>query len=69
MVFSEESGVLLVLIETYWNVKEDYVDLYLQGDIVLIETYWNVKSRELRNLEHRPKVLIETYWNVKTINT
>ena len=33
-----------VLIETYWNVKEDDRDIHYAMMNVLIETYWNVKG-------------------------
>ena len=32
-----------VLIETYWNVKEESIRLRSGWEKVLIETYWNVK--------------------------
>ena len=34
-----------VLIETYWNVKENDLVFLKNSFAVLIETYWNVKSR------------------------
>ena len=37
------SMVLLVLIETYWNVKSDSPYASTVALLVLIETYWNVK--------------------------
>ena len=57
--------MLVVLIETYWNVKE--VDKILEpyAEKVLIETYWNVKSDEKLTFRQVIAVLIETYWNVK----
>ena len=36
---------VLVLIETYWNVKKYTPDPVREGYVVLIETYWNVKKR------------------------
>ena len=33
-----------VLIETYWNVKEEDQALPELLELVLIETYWNVKK-------------------------
>ena len=39
----------MVLIETYWNVK-DYSNMTIRrGLLVLIETYWNVKKVEKAN--------------------
>ena len=38
------SPTLLVLIETYWNVKLRGAYTNVLTDAVLIETYWNVKS-------------------------
>ena len=32
-----------VLIETYWNVKQEYINNMYKREKVLIETYWNVK--------------------------
>ena len=36
-----------VLIETLWNVKNDFTIEQVEGLYVLIETLWNVKSFEL----------------------
>ena len=33
----------IVLIETYWNVKENDLVFLKNSFAVLIETYWNVK--------------------------
>ena len=57
--------ILVVLIETYWNVKRDVVDAMQKTRQVLIETYWNVKYGYVRLSLHGVLVLIETYWNVK----
>ena len=40
-----EIGFGQVLIETYWNVKNDKFRTNCEPDAVLIETYWNVKIR------------------------
>ena len=37
-----------VLIETYWNVKAYYHELYGHRHKVLIETYWNVKDSYIK---------------------
>ena len=47
MRFSISSNVILVLIETYWNVKTDDNMMGELSEVVLIETYWNVKYVEL----------------------
>ena len=53
-----------VLIETYWNVNNDYGYETREERPVLIETYWNVNNDyRYETREERP-VLIETYWNV-----
>ena len=36
-------SIIVVLIETYWNVKEKKRKVISGGNHVLIETYWNVK--------------------------
>ena len=36
-----------VLIETYWNVKDQIVCIDRKSTNVLIETYWNVKENDL----------------------
>ena len=59
----------LVLIETYWNVKED-VQLFLKRlRKVLIETYWNVTIEYNKMIMRKMSVLIETFWNVKVLVT
>ena len=60
--------VLVVLIETYWNVN-DFPPLALAyGKVVLIETYWNVNQVLLHRRQKDPEgVLIETYWNVNIL--
>ena len=62
-------STFMVLIETYWNVKED-VQLFLKRlRKVLIETYWNVKIEYNKMIMRTMSVLIETYWNVKVLVT
>ena len=34
--------VITVLIETLWNVNEEFLREYVKCDLVLIETLWNV---------------------------
>ena len=59
---------LLVLIETYWNVKEEFLSRVCIPPTVLIETYWNVKVDRFRRTVEGAAVLIETYWNVKVLS-
>ena len=35
---------IIVLIETYWNVKFNTRQYIILHSVVLIETYWNVKE-------------------------
>ena len=59
-------GHNLVLIETYWNVKINYMVFSVLCKSVLIETYWNVKDGTEAYPITSEHVLIETYWNVKS---
>ena len=43
---------VLVLIETYWNVKSSAPALYASFRTVLIETYWNVKAEFSKIIYH-----------------
>ena len=54
-----------VLIETYWNVKNNSRICIVSLMPVLIETYWNVKTFTGAMINSADMVLIETYWNVK----
>ena len=67
MRFSISSNVILVLIETYWNVKNCQGTPFGVGAQVLIETYWNVKTDDNMMGELSEVVLIETYWNIKYV--
>ena len=60
--------LVLVLIETYWNVNMGKHYGYGLSQWVLIETYWNVKLKKDKLLCVRKAVLIETYWNVKVLS-
>ena len=60
----------MVLIETLWNVKKNYIIRDLSERMVLIETLWNVKVDDNGTVQARLKpVLIETLWNVKTFES
>ena len=56
----------MVEIDTFWNVKVEYLERYIQTpQIVEIDTFWNVKM-----IDENPKwkivmVEIDTFWNVK----
>ena len=60
-----DSSASIVLIETYWNVKDISLGGVIRPAWVLIETYWNVKKFAQMGLSASDMVLIETYWNVK----
>ena len=64
MIFRNNS---LVLIETYWNVKDGVLSISRLPINVLIETYWNVKTPDDIRYLIDNDVLIETYWNVKLL--
>ena len=57
--------MVIVLIETLWNVKEDIQNQILHECKVLIETLWNVKEEKNLLVVFQLEVLIETLWNVK----
>ena len=40
---TEKTNLSIVLIETYWNVKNTTDSVKWETSNVLIETYWNVK--------------------------
>ena len=54
-----------VVIETLWNVKENYTSFYRWAIAVVIETLWNVKVLMPVIILNRVIVVIETLWNVK----
>ena len=60
--------MVVVLIETLWNVKFLSYRFNLWHFAVLIETLWNVKQAGIRvGLCGWFTVLIETLWNVKVV--
>ena len=63
------ADTIIVLIETYWNVKFNTEAKERIGIVVLIETYWNVKFTISNGVVAASiDVLIETYWNVKNVD-
>ena len=60
-----KDSLVLVLIETLWNVKIDMMGYVIYREHVLIETLWNVKIFAFGYFCHQAFVLIETLWNVK----
>ena len=65
MLAVHPSALVLVLIETSWNVKVYAGMIRWNGRKVLIETSWNVKEVGLFKRFVNWFVLIETSWNVK----
>ena len=61
-------GGLLVLIETYWNVKTDPV--VITGDIRagINRNILECKAQRMIASHLYLSVLIETYWNVKHVD-
>ena len=57
------SDVRTVLIDTWWNVNEDFNVSDFLKILVLIDTWWNVNKSRQRYLK-RENVLIDTWWNV-----
>ena len=57
--------IMVVLIETLWNVKKEKPSPENEPEEVLIETLWNVKKGVFKWDLYRNVVLIETLWNVK----
>ena len=62
--FSTYKSDLEVLIETYWNVKED-VQLFMKRLRSINRNILECKDRIKSNDSEDDEVLIETYWNVK----
>ena len=68
-LYHPPSRVLLVLIETLWNVKIVPSGKPGNSAIVLIETLWNVKQFSYLQCKFCKNVLIETLWNVKVFQS
>ena len=55
-----------VEIDTFWNVKVEYLERYIQTpQIVEIDTFWNVKAGKPVQAFLLLCVEIDTFWNVK----
>ncbi len=61
--------IVLVLIDTWWNVNVRYYTFDVNNPLVLIDTWWNVNLLYLRTLPESDTVLIDTWWNVNVIFT
>ena len=58
-------AVLLVLIESDWNLKSAKAHKAINRIKVLIESDWNLKEDFLFHNENLAEVLIESDWNLK----
>ena len=56
--------IVLVLIDTWWNVNFILADLNFVALIVLIDTWWNVNFGCDSVTLSDDSVLIDTWWNV-----
>ena len=54
----------LVLIDTWWNVNEEFTNYLKEAGFVLIDTWWNVNQNVVATQKRKYKVLIDTWWNV-----
>ena len=56
--------IVLVLIDTWWNVNREK-DIFINtGTKVLIDTWWNVNVYTRSLVLYLGLVLIDTWWNV-----
>ena len=55
---------LEVLIDTWWNVNQQYHIQEMLTQLVLIDTWWNVNTLTVSVMPDSIKVLIDTWWNV-----
>ena len=56
--------LLLVLIDTWWNVNNIGIRKALIVYGVLIDTWWNVNMTSTGYVRRDFRVLIDTWWNV-----
>ena len=56
--------VLIVLIDTWWNVNYDTAPCCISMCSVLIDTWWNVNDKKVLFVDIEHTVLIDTWWNV-----
>ena len=61
------TSVLIVLIETLWNVNMKTWWTFVKEGLVLIETLWNVNLSDRYKKVLPEVVLIETLWNVNSL--
>ena len=59
--------IVLVLIDTWWNVNHCRSLYVLQCLLVLIDTWWNVNANEVNAYLDEAFVLIDTWWNVNML--
>ena len=53
-----------VLIDTWWNVNDKFVQWWDDDEVVLIDTWWNVNFKDTEICSYDEMVLIDTWWNV-----
>ena len=56
--------IVLVLIDTWWNVNYIQQSKILNPNKVLIDTWWNVNINNYDSHTKSITVLIDTWWNV-----
>ena len=61
--------LVLVLIESDWNLKIILLIKYLSPFKVLIESDWNLKEKYSPIFAEEALVLIESDWNLKIVRT
>ena len=59
--------IVLVLIDTWWNVNAAFTTVSHTPFKVLIDTWWNVNLEVVLFPNAMEAVLIDTWWNVNTI--
>ena len=59
--------IVLVLIDTWWNVNVNPTLDHLLPHKVLIDTWWNVNNIPFSLFFDFCRVLIDTWWNVNRI--
>ena len=56
--------IVLVLIDTWWNVNDGITSYTINNGNVLIDTWWNVNTYGELMFDKGNGVLIDTWWNV-----
>ena len=59
-------SIILVLIDTWWNVNEEFTNYLREAGFVLIDTWWNVNFIRKSGNYKNGNVLIDTWWNVNS---